>query len=101
MLYFRNFRLSRAKRIEKPLVKTRQMISLVKRDNRAAQAARILRHIFAVLWTTMTVKSQKEDNTESFILSFQSETPRTDLFLGYFAHIEGRERDGTIAKDLR
>lgn len=49
----------------------------------------------------MTVKSQKEDNTESFILSFQSETPRTDLFLGYFAHIEGRERDGTIAKDLR
>ena len=31
---------------------------------------------------------------------FQSETARTNLFLGYFAHIVRRERDGIIAKDL-
>ena len=39
-------------------------------------------------------------NRESFILDFQSETARTDLFLGYFVHSVRRERDGIIAKEL-
>ena len=39
-------------------------------------------------------------NRETFILYFQSETARTNLFLGYFAHIVRREQDGIIAKDL-
>ena len=33
-------------------------------------------------------------------LNFNSETARTNLFLGYFTHIVGRERDWIIAKDL-
>ena len=37
---------------------------------------------------------------ESFILYFHSETVRTSLLLGYFAHIVGRERDWIIAKDF-
>ena len=32
-------------------------------------------------------------NRESFILYFNSETARTNSFLGYFAHIVGREGD--------
>ena len=32
-------------------------------------------------------------NRESFILCFHSETARINLFLGYFAHIVGRDRD--------
>ena len=39
-------------------------------------------------------------NREWFILYFQSETARTNLFLGYFAHIAWREQDGIIAKDF-
>ena len=39
-------------------------------------------------------------NRESFNPYFHSETARTNLFLGHFAHNVRRERDGIIAKDL-
>ena len=35
------------------------------------------------------------------ILYCYSKTARTNLFLGYFAHIVRRERDGLISKNLR
>ena len=46
------------------------------------------------------VKSPNLRIFESIILYFYFETARTNLFLGYFAHIVRREGDGLTARNL-
>ena len=45
-------------------------------------------------------RQRKRTNFESFILYSTCEAPRTNRFLGYFAHIVRRWRDGLISKNL-